>query len=604
MAGSGLNTCSSNDPFSLKLPQLSPLGALLNSIKSIFWNNQEERLRMAWRLLFQTMLMTFFLVINQIFGYLFYSLFSVSNLNIPTDGSIAYSSTQLLFATFSTGLALVFSIWISGKIFDRRRFSNFGFRLNTDWWVDFAFGLALGAFLMLLIFILELTMGWISIQDILVTQNPAAPFFATILIPLAIFLFVGFYEELLNRGYYLTNLAEGFSGKFFGPRGSLLFATIFSSIIFGFMHAANPNSTFTSFVNISLAGLFLATGYLLTGQLAIPIGLHISWNFFQGNVFGFPVSGGGYGIATFIKIAQEGPDLWTGGAFGPEGGLLGTITSFLGIICIAAWIKYRSGTLNFHLAISEPPRRKFPKTKVPDLEPSLSSSPDTSEQLISELSKYSHVIWDWNGTLLDDLQLCLDVINEILSKRQLPKLTKEKYLKIFGFPVKDYYLKLGFDFDQEPFEVVSAEFIKAYELGRQHCKLMPNAKDILITLSSLGLSQSILSASKQSYLDKAIEHYGLRDFFCEINGLDNHHASGKADIAIEFMTKHNIAPSNILLIGDTTHDAEIARTIGVDCWLIPDGHQSRQRLKKLELPMINSLGELNQIVQKSRLFPR
>jgi hypothetical protein len=110
-----------------------------------------------------------------------------------------------------------------------------------------------------------------------------------------------------------------------------------------------------STLNICLAGIFLATGYILTGQLAIPIGLHISWNFFQGNVFGFPVSGGNFQPATFFKIQQDGPDFWTGGDFGPEGGLLGTIFTLLGIVCILIWEKQHRGKLDLHLPISESP---------------------------------------------------------------------------------------------------------------------------------------------------------------------------------------------------------------------------------------------------------
>ena len=130
-----------------------------------------------------------------------------------------------------------------------------------------------------------------------------------------------------------------------------MLAALLSSAIFGVLHAANPNASAISTFNIVLAGLFLGLGLLLTGELAIPIGLHITWNFFQGNVFGFAVSGLDAGT-TFIAVEQGGNALLTGGAFGPEAGLIGIAAILLGSLLIVLWVRWRYGRVGLHSALA------------------------------------------------------------------------------------------------------------------------------------------------------------------------------------------------------------------------------------------------------------
>ena len=166
------------------------------------------------------------------------------------------------------------------------------------------------------------------------------------------------HEEFFSRGYQLKNLAEGFNGLWgLGPRGAVLVATFVSAIIFGLLHAGNPNATWVSTFNIFLAGLFLALGYVLTGELALPIGLHMGWNFFQGNVFGFPVSGTGANATTFIAIHQGGNPLVTGGAFGPEAGLIGIAAMLLGSLLIIGWVRMQYGAARLQLRLAKPDLR-------------------------------------------------------------------------------------------------------------------------------------------------------------------------------------------------------------------------------------------------------
>lgn len=205
---------------------------------------------------------------------------------------------------------------------------------------------------------------------------------------------------------------------------------------------------------------------------------------------------------------------------------------------------------------------------------------------------YKHIIWDWNGTLFDDAWLCLEVINGLLESRRLSPVTADHYQAVFGFPVIDYYRQVGFNFDHEPFEVVSTAFIQGYEAKRNECQLRTGTFDALKRTTAHGLSQSILSASQQSSLSQIVTQLGLADFFVRVWGIDNHHAHGKVEIGQRWVAEIEVEPAEILLVGDTTHDYEVAQAMGVDCWLMPSGHQSPARLAACGVPVVDSFEAL------------
>lgn len=203
-----------------------------------------------------------------------------------------------------------------------------------------------------------------------------------------------------------------------------------------------------------------------------------------------------------------------------------------------------------------------------------------------------NILWDWNGTLLDDLDLSISIINELLAERELQTVSKARYLEVFDFPVRDYYRRLGFDFNRDPFEIVGAEFIRRYELRRTEASLHTAARPTLQTLKERGYAQFVLSAYRQESLDSLLRHFEIQHFFDATIGSDNVYAHGKIEQGRTWMQERNADPRTFLLIGDTRHDFEVAQAIGCPCLLIAAGHHPRPKLESLGAPVLDSLEEI------------
>ena len=210
--------------------------------------------------------------------------------------------------------------------------------------------------------------------------------------------------------------------------------------------------------------------------------------------------------------------------------------------------------------------------------------------VISE--KIRTIIWDWNGTLLDDIDLCIETINGLLTRRNLPLLNFEKYREVFAFPVKDYYEEIGFDFRREPFETPAKEFIEKYNKEVVHCKLHDGVKEVLRWFQEQGKQQIILSAMEQNILEWTLQQHQITGYFNKISGLDNHYAVSKINNGKALIKTLNLNPDEICLIGDTTHDFEVARTLGCKCILVADGHQSEERLCATGSKVLKRLSKL------------
>jgi phosphoglycolate phosphatase len=207
-------------------------------------------------------------------------------------------------------------------------------------------------------------------------------------------------------------------------------------------------------------------------------------------------------------------------------------------------------------------------------------------------SAINTIVWDWNGTLLDDREICIQSMNDLLHQRGLPLLTRERYLKVFNFPVKDYYQALGFDFEQEPFDVPALQFMDNYHQRLPKALLFNEVKATLAFLKERGYKQVVLSAMEQKSLVHSIRKLGIFDYFEAVAGIEDHFAHGKIHRGKLLFEKLGLSSKNCLLIGDTLHDEEVASELGCSCVLVANGHQLKERLMVNGNVVIASLKEL------------
>ena len=205
------------------------------------------------------------------------------------------------------------------------------------------------------------------------------------------------------------------------------------------------------------------------------------------------------------------------------------------------------------------------------------------------ISPYRHVIWDWNGTLIDDRQACYEVLSTILREANKPAIPFETYLREFDFPIIAYYERLGFDFSIESYDDIAASYIALYADRQYRCRLREDAVEVLRAIRDRGIGQSVLSAYNQTNLDQIITFFDIGGYFTEIVGRDDHHASGKVTQGRDLFQALGLSPDETLLVGDTTHDCEVARALDIDCLLISGGHQCREKLQACGVPIMTSL---------------
>jgi len=203
---------------------------------------------------------------------------------------------------------------------------------------------------------------------------------------------------------------------------------------------------------------------------------------------------------------------------------------------------------------------------------------------------YTHIIWDFNGTLLNDLKPCIDVLNILLARRSLPVVNEEQYKNVFGFPIINYYRQVGFDFEKEDYCALADEWALLYKNAVVDCNLNQGIRAALNRFKALNKTQIILSATELGMLKEQIKPLGIESYFTEILALGDLQAVSKVQLGKSWAERAK--PQKALFIGDTEHDYETACAMGVDCVLIANGHQSKSRLIKLGVPVLDTADEL------------
>ncbi len=210
-----------------------------------------------------------------------------------------------------------------------------------------------------------------------------------------------------------------------------------------------------------------------------------------------------------------------------------------------------------------------------------------------EISKHiqgkSHVIWDWNGTLLADIEHAVRVVNILLKEQGLKPTDVDGYKKVFGFPVIDYYKRLGFDTSPKNFAVLCERFNTLFYDGLHRLELWPGAREVLRQVKRAGKTQSVLSATEQNMLNASVIRFDVAHLFDHVMGIADKLATSKLEFGRKLLKQANIPAEQCVLIGDTDHDLEVANELGIDMILVEHGHQCVTRLREIHHTVIKVL---------------
>ena len=215
------------------------------------------------------------------------------------------------------------------------------------------------------------------------------------------------------------------------------------------------------------------------------------------------------------------------------------------------------------------------------------------------MKDYKCIIWDWNGTLLDDVPLNMKIVNTLLSERGIKTVDSVDYYKSeFSFPIIDFYKKIGFDLENEDFTLIARQYARLFDEGYPSADIFDDAEHCLSLIKHSGREQLIISASEQGYLLKQVEYFELSHYFTDILGVSDVLGSSKIERAKRWMAERDLNPESVLFIGDTIHDCDTAKAIGCDCVLVSRGHNSKERLEKTGCRVYDSLAFIKDMIEK------
>lgn len=310
-------------------------------LKFLFWNASEHRPRAVWRLLLYLLIAV--AIANPLILLL-----------DATNNPLRQASLKNFFAAIGFGFALV----ISARFVERRSLKHYGLHFQRAWWVELGLGFAFGSMIIAVVFAVQSVAGWVIVQDTFQTTIEATPFFPAFAGQVIRYFSGSFFEELFSRGYLLRMTAEAARSAGLHRAAAVLVAAVATALLFGLLHVFNPGASLLSAVNLTLLGLLFALPMIVTGRLGLSIGLHAGWNIFQNLVFGLPNSG--KPSNTSLLVTQDvGPAIWTGDAFGPEGGLIGFFAIVLGLVVTGGWLWMRDKMAQLELSLADPPQREY-----------------------------------------------------------------------------------------------------------------------------------------------------------------------------------------------------------------------------------------------------
>lgn len=310
-------------------------------LKTIFWSVEQGRMRTPFRV-------ALFILI---FGALVRGLATLVELYQFGDEG------EFLAAPLTNGvvaIAIIVALFISGRFLDRRRLSDWGLGLSGKWWADLLAGLMIPALVMTPVFLFLLSQGWVEITGRNVMAYAGFGFGGALAIQIGRYLAGSIMEEAIFRAYLLRTLSEVIGRRWIGKRTAVLLVVVLTSAFFGAAHLSNPNATLVGAANLTLLGIAFGLPMAMTGRLALSIGLHMSWNVMQNVVFGLANSGQEASVA-IIAAQPVGNVTWTGGAFGIEGGLAGTLAALAVLILTLLWIWRSNGGLALHAPLATAP---------------------------------------------------------------------------------------------------------------------------------------------------------------------------------------------------------------------------------------------------------